>query len=71
MPYKIDKWGCRICHRQFDSEELAKAHEYTCSECIFCKHAYYIYGCEFACKNEEKCGYHNGYKYFERKTVDD
>lgn len=30
-------------------------HELECDRCKHCKNAYYVYGCEFACKYEGKC----------------
>ena len=69
MPYTVTKYKCNICHKEFDRYNDAYNHELICHRCKVCKHAYYVYGCEFACDYSKEC---NPPKYikFERKQDD-
>lgn len=61
---------CDYCGKKFTSSLACQEHEWECNKCNSCKHAYYVYGCEFACKYGDagECGRNNNYLYFTEKS---
>lgn len=65
------KGECAECEKTHLSNVDALKYDITLrgeSVCTYCKHVYYVYGCEADCKYSGKCSYHNWYKKFEPKT---
>lgn len=55
---KISVYKCDICGKTFiEDPSGCREHELNCNKCNSCKHAYYVYGCEFACdyQNSGQC----------------
>lgn len=68
----VDIWHCDYCDEVFLSSVECENHEKTHNACNNCKNAYYVYGCEFACKfydlpmsDPNKCGKNQNYKKWE------
>ena len=66
MILRIEKFKCSQCGAEFYSRSMANNHNYQCDKCQTCKHAYYVYGCEFACDCKVDCGGYPKYSLYER-----
>ena len=79
-------YRCDVCKELYTSLDEAVQCELECKgwdsdvanivalgldPCNYCKHAYYVYGCEFDCKYYNKECNTNKYIKFERKKKDE
>lgn len=79
-------YRCDMCKELYKTPEEAMMCELECkgwdndianivalalNPCDYCKHAYYVYGCEFDCQYNKNCDYTNKYIKFERKNKDE
>lgn len=60
-------YECEYCGETFRDSEECRQHEEKCNPCNSCEHAYYVYGCEFACRYEGNCGKHGEHQFWKRK----
>lgn len=63
---KLTVYKCDTCGKVFTDYDECYKHELKCDRCKHCKNAYYVYGCEFACKYEGKCRFPD-WTYFEEE----
>lgn len=67
LEHEISHYPCSEQKREI----LAKCNYNGKTPCDYCKHAYYVYGCEFDCEYKNKCNRNEMWPYWVYKNQED